>query len=236
MRFRRLIRQVHRWLGLLIGLQLLFWVVGGVVMSALRMEEVRGDHLAAHQAAPVISADAALLAPWELLQRHAAQRPIAIELTSWLDRPVYRLRGEAGTLLIDAVTGDALSPIPQALAEAVARADYVGDGQLIAVEWVEQPGTEYRGRELPLWRMRFDDALATTLYVSPSTGAVIARRNTLWRVFDFVWMLHIMDYDEREDFNHPLLIVTAATALLFVGSGLAMLFYSFMRRSARPQA
>jgi len=77
------------------------------------------------------------------------------------------------------------------------------------------------------------DARHTTLYVSPQTGEVVARRNDLWRAFDFVWMLHIMDYDEREDFNHPLLIATAATALLFVLSGLGMLGYSFIACSWR---
>ena len=51
----------------------------------------------------------------------------------------------------------------------------------------------------------------------------------LWRVFDFVWMLHIMDYDERDDFNHPLLLITAGTALLFVFTGLWMLVLPFRR-------
>jgi hypothetical protein len=41
-----------------------------------------------------------------------------------------------------------------------------------------------------------------------------------------------MDYEEREDFNHPLLIATAGSALLFVLSGLVMLVVSFRRSPA----
>ena len=62
------------------------------------------------------------------------------------------------------------------------------------------------------------------------TDPFVARRNDWWRLFDFVWMLHIMDYETRDDFNHPLLIATAATALLFVVSGLFMLFFAFRPR------
>jgi uncharacterized iron-regulated membrane protein len=229
MRFRRFIRQAHRWLGLLIGLQVLLWVTGGVVMSSLRIEEVRGDHLAAK--APAAALGTAPLVPvTELLQRDATRAPASVLLTTLLGRPVYRFTGGGETWLADATTGAPLSPLPQALAEAVARADYAGPAALLGMDWVEAPAPETRGRELPLWRARFDDERNTAIYVSPDSGAVVARRNDLWRFYDFFWMLHIMDYQERESFNHPLLVATAVTALLFVATGLVMLFFSFRPR------
>lgn len=234
MRFRRFIRQVHRWLGLLIGIQVLLWVAGGVVMSALRLEEVRGDHLAAKHALPPLQADAALVSAAEVLRQHADRAPETLTLTTLLGRPVYRVTGGHKTWLVDASNGASLSPLPQPMAEAIARADYAGDGALLGMDWVEAAVSEVRGREPPLWRARFGDSLNTAVYVSPDTGAVVARRNDLWRVFDFMWMLHIMDYEEREDFNHPLLVTTASTALLFVLSGLVMLFFSFRPRRAAP--
>ena len=229
-RLRRAVRQVHRWLGLLIGIQVLLWVTGGVVMSVLRLDEVRGDHLAAKRVLPVLSAEHPVLAPAELLGRYAERAPDTVVLTTLLDRPVYRITGDGKTWLVDARDGTALSPLPQPMAEAIARADYTGDAPLLGTDWVTEEAVETRGRHPPLWRARFGDSVNTAVYVSPDTGAVVARRNDLWRLFDFVWMLHIMDYQEREDFNHPLLIATAATALLFVFSGLAMLVLSFRPR------
>jgi hypothetical protein len=44
----------------------------------------------------------------------------------------------------------------------------------------------------------FDDWLQTTLYLHPDTGALVTRRHRLWRWYDFQWMLHIMDYGDRE--------------------------------------
>ena len=49
-------------------------------------------------------------------------------------------------------------------------------------------------------------------------------------MFDFVWMLHIMDYDERSDANNALLRIASATGLLFAVTGVWLLFYSFRRR------
>jgi uncharacterized iron-regulated membrane protein len=233
MRFRRFIRQAHRWLGLLIGIQVLLWVTGGLVMSALRLDEVRGEHLSARRPLPALDVGGTLIPVAELLRRYADRAPTAVTLTSLQGRPVYRIDGGGKNWLVDATTGAALSPLPQSMAEAIARADYAGEAPLLGVDLVETAETEIRGRELPLWRARFADSQNTAVYVSPTTGAVVARRNDLWRVFDFVWMLHIMDYEEREDFNHPLLIVTAGTALLFVFSGMVMLFFSFRPR-ARP--
>ena len=38
-------RNWHRWLGLIVGLQVLLWVSGGVVMSLIPIDLVRGQHL-----------------------------------------------------------------------------------------------------------------------------------------------------------------------------------------------
>jgi len=235
MQFRRFIRQAHRWLGLLIGIQVLLWISGGVIMSALRLEEVRGEHLAAHRAPAVLGADRVLVPVADLLRRYADRGPTEVRLETLLQGPVYRVTAGDRSWLVDAASGAELSPLPQALAEAVARADYSGDAALLGMDWVETAAIEIRGRELPLWRARFGDVRNTAVYVSPDTGAVVARRNDLWRVFDFVWMLHIMDYEEREDFNHPLLVVSALTALLFTLSGLTMLWFSFRPRPGGPR-
>ena len=41
--------------------------------------------------------------------------------------------------------------------------------------------------------------------VDAGSGEVTAVRHDRWRLFDWFWMLHIMDYDERSDFSTPLL-------------------------------
>ncbi len=228
-RWPLLIRKIHLWAGLVLGLQLLFWVSGGVVMSVLPLEQVRGEHLAAEAATPPPLRSAGPLLPLEQVLRRYPQAT-GITLDWLLGRPVYRLRGSEARLL-DARSGQRLDPLPEATALALARADYSGPEPDMQARWIDaDPPGEIRGRPLPIWQIQLDDDLNTRLYVSPDSGKILARRNDTWRLFDFFWMLHIMDYENREDFNHPLLIGFAISALLFVLSGFALLWIRFRPR------
>ena len=82
---------------------------------------------------------------------------------------------------------------------------------------------EYRA-ELPVWRADFGGSDNLSVFVAADTGRVAARRSDLWRVYDFLWSLHIMDYRERENFNHPLLIAFSVGALAMSLFGLILLF------------
>lgn len=97
--------------------------------------------------------------------------------------------------------------------------------------WITQAPQEVAKRPVPMWAVRFDDRSNTTLYFSPDTGDLLARRHDLWRWFDFLWMFHIMDYDTRDDVNNNLLRVAAGTGLVFALSGAWLVFYSFRRRA-----
>ena len=111
--------------------------------------------------------------------------------------------------------------------EAALKADFIG----IAVQRIEQletPPSEY-ARSGPVWRVEFDDRDNTTIYVDPGTGEVTARRSKTWRFYDFFWKLHIMDYDDGADFNHPLLITAAGAAIFVALSGLILLIIKVRR-------
>ena len=60
------------------------------------------------------------------------------------------------------------------------------------------------------------------MYLDPWTGDLLARRTDRWRIFDFLWMLHIMDFDTRDDFNHPLLQIAALLGLIVALGGFVL--------------
>jgi hypothetical protein len=64
---------------------------------------------------------------------------------------------------------------------------------------------------------------------------VTKHRNGIWRAFDFLWMLHTMDYRSRDDFNNPLLRGVAAMAVVAVLSGFLLWGRTsmFLRRRRR---
>lgn len=220
--------RIHKWMALIVGVQIVLWVIGGLVMSVLPIEQVRSEHtIAAPDLTPIALGE--VLPADEAARRADAGPVIGYELARWTGRPVYRFDTVTGPLMADARTGEALSPLDEAAAIAAARAGYAGDAPIEQVEYLPEPSWEYRHAG-PAWRVIFADGEGTRLYVSPANGEITARRNDTWRIFDFFWMLHIMDYREREDFNHPLLIAAAGFAFLTVLAGLVLLFVR-MRRS-----
>ena len=114
------------------------------------------------------------------------------------------------------------------------RIPFAHDQRAARITLVTTQSPEYRGA-LPAWRVDLDDLANRALYVARDTGVVAARRSTLWRVFDFLWALHIMDFKNHEDFNTPLLIVATSLAMAVILTGIILFpvplgFTAWLRR------
>jgi len=231
MRLPIIVAFLHKWIGLVIGIQILLWISGGVVMSWFPIDEVRGAHNVAEREEQGIYAGANLISASEAVASAGIDEATQVTARRWQERIVYEVRGRE-TFLVDAISAELLSPLDEGTARAVAESDFSGDGEIVFAELMAETNLEYRGA-LPVWRFDFNDQDDTHLYVSPVTGRIVARRNATWRLFDFFWMLHIMDYDERENFNHPLLISASITALVMVLMGIGLLFWRLRLRDWR---
>jgi len=220
-------RRAHKWIGLVIGVQALLWMISGVYMTVVPLNVIHGDHLAHVHGRP-LPVEATRIDAATLLQRHPQLQ--SFRLTHVLEREVYEVRQNGGKFLVDAASGERLPPLDRDGAIALARSLYQGDGEVARVEWITRAPSEVKTRPVPMWAVHFTDRGQSTLYLSPDSGELLARRHSLWRWFDFVWMLHIMDYEDRTDVNNTLLRVAAVTALGFALSGIWLLFYSFGKR------
>ncbi len=229
MSVQKWIVRVHKWIALIVGLQIVLWIAGGFVMSAIPIEIVRGEHkIAQHEVEPfdvegLLSLSEATTAAEVSVVKSAA-------LGEMLGLPVWRIiRQDDGLAIVDARNGAILSPIDESTARVIAERDFSGSADIQSTEYVESPPTEYN-KSGPVWRVQFNDDDKTTIYIDPSTGEVTARRSETWRLFDFFWKLHVMDYDDGADFNHPLLITAAGMAIFVSMSGFILLIIK-MRRS-----
>ncbi len=232
MKFFAILTRVHKWAGLFLGLQLIFWTAGGVVMSLFPIEKVRSEHLIA-EPAPQAIMEVDLLSPVAAAGITGFGPIKAAQLHTWLGKPVYTLTGmDDNKSLVDARNGSVLTPINQETAKTVALADYAGSGNITSIRRVEKGPVEVRF-EGPFWRIEFDQPANYALWVDPQIGQVRAHRSSLWRFYDFFWMLHIMDYGERENFNTPWLIAFAFSALLFSLTGAGLLLHRFVLRPKR---
>jgi len=223
-------RSLHKWLALFLGLQVVVWAVSGFYMVVVDLDFIHGDPLVRNLRVP-LPATAPPLTVAEVLRDHPQVTQIALRSLPGMSAPVYQLSTPRGSVLLDAVSGRQLSPLSPRTVRDLAKAYYAGDGQLASASLIESdPPTEVPASRLPLWRVDFDDWLETSLYLHPDTGMLVTRRHRFWRWFDFLWMLHIMDYEAREDVNNGVLRATTVLGTLAVGSGAWLLYFSFRRR------
>ena len=232
-RLPALARSTHKWLALFVALQAVLWTLGGIYMTAVHIDIIHGDHLVKAAPEPPLAL-AGLVEPSHLA--HLAPGLKSARLETQLDRPVYVVDATEGRALFDARTGEKLSPLGQAGAEARAKALFAERGGVVSADYLTKAPLEMQTRPMPVWRIEFEGAWRPTLYISPLTGELVTRRHDLWRMFDIVWMLNIMDYDERQDVNNLLLQGFTWLTVLGTATGGWLLLYSFRRRRRRKAA
>lgn len=200
-------------------------------MSLLDHHVVSGDSTAVVEPeVELLLADAAIVEPALLLQRHSTEAVQDIELKRHSGQWVWRVHTDARLVLYDALTGSPVE-INEAKARQIAANGYAGDNAPISATLLLEPTLEVRGQSASLWRVGFNDPQNTRYYISADEGRILERRTDDWSVFDFFWMLHTMDYRGRDDFNNPLVIAFAFASLWLALSGVILLFRSFRMRS-----
>jgi len=215
----------HIWLGWLVGVPILMWTISGLAMVARPIEEVRGDHL---RTKVEQGADPATLAMPQVGE------PIRSAELQWQPNgPVWMVvTAKGANFRYSAKNGALLPPIIEDEARAIAEQTYAGKAELAAL-------TYFPADEVPLdlrvprasWQAHYADG--TNVYIDDTTGEVLALRTSWWRFYDFMWGLHIMDLQTRENSHHPILIVFAVLAVIGSLLGCALMF---RRRKARVRA
>ena len=226
--------RVHKWLALIIGAQLLIWFISGAIMSALPTDKVMGENLVELDNGAAISADRPLISP----SRIVAQAGAPVKTMNWymLDgRVVAELTTTSGVRLFDAQSGAALPPVDAKLAMRVAANAWKAvDKPRAVATLVIQKSPEYR-ETLPAWRVAFADPERTSVFVARDSGRITSVRTDPWRIYDFFWSLHIMDWKNHEDMHSWWLLTFAIGAIVlgFAGTALLVLRWPIRRRRRR---
>lgn len=224
--FWKYLTRAHKWAGLVLGVQILLWFASGLFMALFPINEVRGSHLA--EKATWSLTDAKVI-PIEIAMTAYEGNLTGASLTSIAGEPAYALIGDKGTQLLNARTGTAWEPVGEDSIRVAAKKYYKGQGEISSLKRLTETPKEYR-RPPPVWQVQYDDADKTRLYLDAETAELRAVRTRLWRVYDFMWMLHIMDYDTRDNFNSWWLRLAAFLALLFAISGMMLVVHRIVLR------
>ncbi len=239
------IRKSHRWLGVILGIQFLLWTIGGLYFSWGNMDEIHGDFQ--KKSAPLLSSDIFLVSPTAVLDTikkvHRIDSVVSIQLIEILGKPFYQVRCisaihnetnhehdiQAMDHLANAETGQLRGPLTREEATEVAKRRFNGEPKVKSIEYLTSTDGhhEYRESPLPAYAILFEHPSKTTVYVASELGTVQKFRNSKWRIFDFLWMMHTMDYESRDHIGNWLLRAFSIFGLVTVLSGFALFFISF---------
>ena len=177
MQAMRTMRILHKWLGLIVGVQLFIWTLSGLVFALLDHHRVTAEHSIRKSPKPVLAAQTRLSEPAEWLGFYESAKFKDISLVPLAGEWFYRVRLSDRTELRRAEDGSPLK-IDAALARRLAADAYAGPGQLRQVD-LQTETLEARDAEGPVWRASFDDADATSLYFSAADGLYGDRKSVV---------------------------------------------------------
>lgn len=228
MTFHTFVRRSHNIIGLVVGLQVFLWVLSGLFFTLFPIEQVRGDHLRA-EVPNVIKTPEAGLVDLDAIAGVAGGEVESVRLKPFPGGPVYEVDSTFGTFLHDAASGNAISPLNEQRARQVAMANWGGSGELQSLTSVEESPPESGAAGRTLWRAEFKGADTATLWIDPYAGDLLSVRTPLWRTFDLMWGLHIMDWKNRETISSWWMKLFAFLTLNLVLAGIWLVIRRLMK-------
>ena len=214
------VRRAHRYLGLFLGIQFLFWTISGLYFSWTDLNEIHGDQFKELDYKPKLFKK--LINPSKLNIQEGIN---TIELNDINGVPHYWINNSQ---LYNAINGDLKKNISKEDALYIADNYMIDDLKVSSIELLKETNNhhEYRGKPLPAYVISYSNNDVVKAYISANDGKFQTVRHRSWRWFDFLWMTHTMDYQTRDNFNTSLLRAFSLLGLITVLSGFLLWFVS----------
>lgn len=224
------VRKYHKWLMAFIGLQFIFWSATGLYMVSIDIHRIHGEHLV-HPVTAKIELSEVEYPITALFEQYPGATDVSLE---WLlNRPVYQFKStsdEGQWRLVDAKSGKTLPTISETDAVTIAKQQYALGHKLHSAVFLDNNAPpELSPRHLPVWQVEFEHFSRPTLYISALTGQVVTKRHSYWRIFDWMWRFHIMDYDDGENVGNWLLTLLAISGLIAALAGAVLTYFRIVK-------
>ncbi len=211
-----MIRLFHKYLSLVISIQLLLWTVSGIYFAFNKIELVRGEQYLIEQKVSKLN----------LKEVESSFSGKNVNFVRRLDEWIIKVETDSGFSYTD-LQGQNLDELNAEEVREIVRQST----NLIPLmaQRIDKPEirAEFRGRNLPIFKVATSTTDNINVYVDAFTGEVTAIRSDSWRIWDFLWGAHIIDYSERENINNFLIKILSILALISSLSGIVLFFKTF---------
>ncbi len=208
----KFIKLTHKWVSLVIVLQLLIWLGTGLYFNLMDHHAAGGHTYRAHN-----HPEAASESQFVPVSQLAVDGPVKqIRIINLLQKPYYLVTSalpryanwQGQHALFDAVTGKPFD-IDKEVASALAHTSYNGPGEVTSIVKLSPPLDDLPKERNPVWQVNFNDDINTSVYIRQQSGQVVAHVDDHRRLRDLAFMLHFMDYANEGSFNNVQIILFA---------------------------
>ena len=208
-----MVRVFHKYLSLIISIQLLLWTISGIYFAFNKIELVRGEQYIIKDKPSSI----------EINNLNISSNVKNIEIFKRPNQWVVKAEMDAGFKYQDLLGNEVYELSPNEAIEVVKLKTILSPIDAIKIN-ESSSRSEFRGRSLPIYKIKTDSSDDTNVYVDVMSGKIVAIRSDSWRVWDFLWGAHIIDYRQRDNINNILLKIFSILALLSSLSGIVLFF------------
>ena len=217
------LKKLHKWLSLLVGLQLLVWLGTGLYFNLMDHQKASGNQ---YKQTPVVAqVDINRLVEPQLVLSQSKQ-VVSLKQISLLEHPYYLLTHNKGLYshfkndysLVDAYTAEPVV-IDEAMARNLAQSSYKGQGVIESAIKLSPPYEDIPREQNEVWQVNYADYIQTSVYIDAGSGRIIKHSNDDKRFVDIFFMLHFMDYGTEGSFNNVQIILFSLFTLFFSLTG-----------------
>ena len=211
-----MIRLFHKYLSLVISIQLLLWTISGIYFAFNKIELVRGEQYLIEQKVSKLN----------LKEVESSFSGKNVNFVRRLDEWIIKVETDSGFSYTD-LQGQNLDELnAEEVREVVRQSTNLIPLMAQRID-KQEIRAEFRGRNLPIFKVATSTTDNINVYVDAFTGEVTAIRSDSWRIWDFLWGAHIIDYSERENINNFLIKILSILALISSLSGIVLFFKTF---------
>lgn len=234
---RAIAKKSHKWLALIVFIQLLLWVGSGFMLARIDHSLATGQ--VTKLSKPALSKISEnevkqLISISEIFEKKVHVESVHLELL--MDKWVFRLQHKKGShnymesdfTMLDAKTGDQVL-ITKEIASQLALASYKKEGLAKPLKIISTSQYHFDIPELPqeqnsVWQISVNDASNTKIILNAQTGGLIAHVNNETPLRNLLFKLHFMDYANEGSFNNLFIKLFALFTLVLAFTGMYWLF------------
>jgi hypothetical protein len=218
----------HRWMGIVIGVMFVAWVVSGIVLLYYGLPHLTAAERLARL--PPLDAAAIRISPAEAATRVDGE-PFRMRVSMQGSRPVYRINtgrvfgrwqlvyADTGERFDGFDAGEALDWLRGTVPEAAGTMTY--DGYVTGPElFTHSPALQ---THMPMHRVALNDPADTVYYVSVNTGEAVMKTDRASRALGVAgYLLHTLFFFRQEPWWSGLLLALSWAALLMCILGVVL--------------